>query len=267
MADEEKAINTLYNLLANPPPDVDLTLVGGAALILWINFYMEHYPDNFDTDRIAGTKDIDFIALKDDARKCHEHWGGKLIKPGFNHATPEVAILCINPDSKEESVQIDFLQDLVGIPKADSLKERELIFGLGENDNIYFLNEIMVLMNRVMNTLKLSKYQNPHAYDQIHNAMAVVKSAIMAKLDVSEVQEATRLAHRVLDMARKRGIGITLFVKFGIDLLDAVQVEDERYTKEFSTIAQPILLNEVHERRESKIKHLIKRGKPVKEWW
>ena len=265
MEENEKAINTLYNLLANPPPDVDLTLVGGGALVLWINFYVEHYPDNFDSTRSAGTKDIDFIALKDDVYKCHKHWGGDLIEPDLDHATPELAILCINPETKEESIQIDFLQDLIGISRAKSLKAREPVIGFSDKENIYFLSEIMVLMNRVMNTLRLSKYQNPHAFDQIHNAMSVVKSAIMAKLDTSDVQGATRLAYRVLDMARQRGIGITLFVEFGIDLLDAVHLEDERYTKEFATIAQPILLKEIHERRQSKVKRLIKPGRPEKE--
>lgn len=267
MEENEKAINTLYNLLSNPPPDVDLTLVGGGALILWITFYIEQYPDNFDSDRIAGTKDIDFIALKDDVHKCHEHWGGDLFEPGIHHATPEIAILCINPETEAESIQIDFLQDLIGISKAKSLKAREPVVGFSDKENIYFLSEIMVLMNRVMNTLRLSKYQNQHAFDQIHNAMSVVKSAIMVKLDTSDVQGATRLAYRVLDMARKRGVGIRLFVEFGIDLLDAVHVEDKRYTKEFITMAQPKLLKEVHERRQLKVKHLIKRGKAKKDWW
>ena len=267
MEKNEKAINTLYNLLADPPPDVDLTLVGGGALILWINLYLEHYPENFDRTRIAGTKDIDFIALKDDVHKCHEHWGGDLIEPSIHHATPELAILCINPETKEKSVQIDFLQDLIGISKAKLLKAREPIVGFSDKENIYFLSEIMVLMNRIMNTLRLSKYQNTHAYDQIHNALAVVKSAIMAKLDTSDIQGATRLAYRVLDMARKRGVGITLFVEFGIDLLDAIHLEDKRYTKEFTTVAQPILLKEVYGRRQSKVKHLRKLGKAGKEWW
>ena len=96
MNKNEKAANTLYALLSDPPPDVDLTLVGGGALILWITFYIQHYPHNFDHNRIPGTKDIDFIALKEDVYKCHEHWGGKLNVPGFNHATPEIAILCFN---------------------------------------------------------------------------------------------------------------------------------------------------------------------------
>ena len=267
MDENEKAINILYSLLKNPPPDVDLTLVGGSALILWTNLYRESYPENFEANRIAGTSDIDFITLKNNVHKCHEYWGGELIVPGMDHATPELAILCINPESEDENIQIDFLMDLVGISKDKSLKGRELILGFGDNENIYFLSEIMTLMNRVMNTLLLTRYQNTHAFDQIYNAMAVVKSAIMAKLDTSDAQGASRLAYRVLDMARTRRIGVSLFVKFGIDLLDAVVINDDRHVEGFTDIAQPKLLNQMLERRKSRIAHLMRRGYPEETWW
>lgn len=267
MDEKEKAINVLYDLLNNPPPDVDLTLVGGSALILWTNLYREAYPENFEANRIAGTQDIDFITYKDDVLKCHEYWGGNLIVPGMDHATPELAILCVNPESKDESVQIDFLMDLVGISRDKSLKGREHIMGFGDNENIYFLSEIMTLMNRVMNTLLLTRYQNTHAFDQIYNAMAVVKSAIMAKLDTNDAQGASRLAYRVLDMARTRRIGVSLFVKFGIDLLDAVIINDDRHVEGFTNIAQPKLLHQLHERRKSRVSHLRRRGYPEETWW
>jgi len=268
MEKNNKAVNILYKLLSNPPPDVDLTLVGGGALILWINFYRKHYPENFDTLRLAGTKDIDFITLKEDVYKCYKHWGGKLSVPDIDHATPEIAILCINPES-ENTVEIDFLQDLIGISRTESLKEREPILGFSDRGCIYFLNEIMVLMNRVMNTLSLSKYQNTHAYDQIFNAMAVVKSAIMAKFDTDDHKGATRLAHKALKMAHSRKIGINLYVNFGIDLLNAVPVPSNNlnYTEQFTTIAQPKFLHEIHERRKSTIKHLKKRGQQAQKWW
>lgn len=264
--EQNKAVNTLYKLLSNPPPDVDLTLVGGGALILWINFYRKHYPDNFNPLTLAGTKDIDFITLKEDVYKCYKHWGGKLSVPNIDHATPEIAILCINPDS-ENAVEIDFLQDLIGISRTESLKEREPILGFSDIGNIYFLNEMMVLLNRVMNTLSLSKYQNTHAYDQIFNAMAVVKSAIMAKFDTDDHKGATRLAHKVLKMAHTRKIGINLYVNFGIDLLNALPTNNANYTKQFTTIAQPKFLREIDERRKSAIKHLKKRGKQAQKWW
>ena len=57
MDKKEIAAETLQRLISNPPPDVDLTLVGGGALILWIEHYREHYPGNFDSERIAGTEE------------------------------------------------------------------------------------------------------------------------------------------------------------------------------------------------------------------
>ena len=267
MDKKEIAAETLQRLLSNPPPDVDLTLVGGGALILWIEHYREHYPGNFDSERIAGTEDIDFIALKVDVLKCEKHWGGVLYQPGFDHATPEIAILSVDAEGGEGSIEIDFLQDLLGIAKNESLKGRLPILGFSEKENIYFLSEFMVLKNRVMNTLSLYRYRRANAIDQIYNAMSVVKSAIMAKLDVGDNKGASRMAYKVLDMTRTRRIGIKLFVIFGIDLLDAVVINDERHVAGFTDMAQPKLLKQIYERRESNIKHQRRRGKSEQDWW
>ncbi|MCP4696591.1 MAG: hypothetical protein GY862_07055 [Gammaproteobacteria bacterium] len=92
----------LRKLLSDLPPGVDLTMVGGSALVFWTKKYVPYYPQFFDENRIVTTKDIDFIGLFSDAEACSRHLGGKLRKPDMNHFTPELAVLSINqPDSTE----------------------------------------------------------------------------------------------------------------------------------------------------------------------
>ena len=253
---EETAADLLYKLLQNPPPDVDLTIVGGSALVFWSQLYISAYPQFFHEDKVVGTQDIDFIGLSKDAEACHHHWGGNLIKPGFNHATPEVAILRLQDNGVD--IEIDFLQDLVDLPRIKALKGRELVEGLPGNQGVYVLSEIMVLLNRVSNTLNLAKYQSDHGLDQIYNAISVVKAAIQARIDVHEYSQAARLAYNVLDLSRKRGLGIELFIKFKIDLLDALIYHDN-YPEEFNSIALPALMKEITDRREAKKAHLERR--------
>jgi len=255
---EETAADLLYKLLQDPPPDVDLTIVGGSALVFWSQLYISVYPQFFNENRIVGTQDIDFIGLSKDAEACHKHWGGKLIKPGFGHATPEVAILRLHDSGVD--IEIDFLQDLVDLPRIKALKGRELVEGLSGNQGVYVLSEIMVLINRVSNTLNLAKYQNDHALDQIYNAISIVKAAIQARIDVYEYNQAARLAYNVLDLSRKRGLGVELFIKFDIDLLDALIVHNN-FPEEFGLIALPALMEEITERRAAKKAHLERREK------
>jgi len=257
-SEEKSPADLLFQLLQNPPPNVDLTIVGGSALVFWASLYIETYPQYFDTQKIVGTKDIDFIALLSAARACHQHWGGELHEPGFGHATPELAILCLNKD--ENPIEIDFLPDLVKIPKHRALKDREPVVGISDSDGFYVLSEFMVLLNRVNNTIYLSRYQNEHAYDQLHNAISVVKSAIQARLDTGEYNRAARLAYNLLDLARNKALGIKLCVDFEIDVLDGL-IFDDRYPKEFNEIALPALNREIQERREARARHLELRRK------
>ncbi len=236
---EIRTSNLLSTLLSNPPPEVDLTMVGGSALVFWTASYIEVYPDCFDIQRVAGTKDIDFIGLTQDARACHEHWGGRLVVPDQDDMTPELAILSI-PDG-DDDIQIDFLPDLIGIPKSKALKGRFPIGYVDDENGIYVLSEILVLTNRVINTRRLAKYQFSHGIDQVYNAMSVVKAAIYARLDAGSPSEAARLMHCVLDLAKNRSIGVEVYIQFGIDLLDAVVLEDKRFPNEFQRVIPPLV--------------------------
>src|SRR5690348_8920995 len=106
-------MKTIEEILNDPPPDVDLTLVGGQALIYWTLSYQESFPQLFPDEVISSTFDIDFVVrFKIACHQCAEHWKGKLILPGQDDHTPELGKILIEGDDGEDALQIDLLPDL-----------------------------------------------------------------------------------------------------------------------------------------------------------
>lgn len=241
----EKSIDLLFDLMQDVPPGVDLTLIGGAALVFYVNIYQDLYPENFEGLGTAGTKDLDFICIKEDAIKCQEHWGGNLIVPEPDNHTPEVAILCIERGG--ETVQIDFMEGLAGVNPAErALRGRELLVEKG-GGALYSINEYMVLLNRVMNVMALRKTDRT-TLQQLKQAMAVVKSAIQGLLDEGQPKLAARQAGEILKLAKAGSSGMNLFQQHGIDLIQVVP-EDERYPREFKEFVLSSLVRDIRGRR------------------
>ena len=234
--DDEKVPNLLNALIKSTPPDVDLTIIGGSALVFWVAQYVDMYPEYFE-ERIAGTKDIDVIGLASDAKKCAKAWGGELHIPGWNDHTPELAIIILKDPAGGENIQMDFLSTIYGVSKNKALKGR---VPLGDGD-IYVLSELMVLYNRLHCTMKLKRYENQNAIDQLVNSISVMKCAVKVRLDSDDIKGAAQLMSHVLKIAKSRSLGVRVYTKYGVDLTDII-IDDDRLPEKFREEVPKLIL-------------------------
>lgn len=219
----ESALDILISLIENPPEGVDMTIIGGTALAYWVDQYIELYPECFE-NRIAATQDIDLIVRHtDDAKKCHEAWGGKLQTPDIDHHTPELAILTLG--SATETVRIDFLTRVHGLKQNEHIKDRT---DLG--NGFHLLSEFIVLLNRIQNVISLNR-TGENSIDQLKNAVSVVHAGVKARIEAEEYKSACRLMSAVLKLAT-RSTGRRLYAYHDVDLLSVVET-DQKLPGEF----------------------------------
>lgn len=242
-------MQNIEEILKNPPPGVDLTLVGGQALIYWTLSYSERYPDLFPDSVISSTFDIDFVVqLKESCKKCVEHWGGKLNEPGYSDATPEMGVILIETD--EGPIRIDLLPDLLRIPKQEIPKLRDPIGDHEAYDDMYVLSEWGTLLNRVHNTVGMKRYRRPEALTQLDNAIAIFSAYIRWLLDEGEVSEAQSRISGLVKLALDSRTGIFLFIELGVDLLSPIPRGHRQFEPAFREHVLDKLIAQVRAKRE-----------------
>ena len=224
-----KKIITAEDILQNPPPGVDLTIVGGQALIYWTLSYQQRYPDMFKPEIIGSTYDVDFVVqLKAACEECRRHWGGTLHTPDSTDPTPELGVLTFN--DKDHQLRVDLLASLFRFTKKEILKHRNPIGKEGtEYEHLYVLSEWGVLLNRVFNTISHPKYHHPESLTQVHNAIRVYHCRLKWLLDDGDIAAAQSECNQLLSLAKMSRVGMRLFLDFGIDLMDAIPLNDERF--------------------------------------
>jgi hypothetical protein len=210
-------------IITNPPPGVDLTLVGGQALAFWTQLGVQRYPHLFPDDIISSTYDIDFVVgLKTACKICHEHWGGELFEVNsMDDHTPELGI--INIKDGDNIIAIDLLDGLLSMDYSEICKYR---VSLGSSESIfkdmYILTEWGVLLNRVYNSCSsIRRYRNPEAIKQLRNAVAINAAYIQSKLDHNDIKAAQKQCNKLLMLACNKA-GLAIFLDCGVDLLDAL---------------------------------------------
>ena len=184
--------------------------------------------------------DLDFIVqFNEDCEKCANHWRGRLIRPGRNDLTPELAKIYISSGDNEPPIKIDLLPDLLRISKQDIKQLRQPVAPVvpldsGSNlKDLYVLGELGTLFNRCYNTVTVSRYRSDEGLRQLRNAVAIVKSCIHWHLDEGRGREAGHVAMAVLKLARSAKVGIPIMLDHGIDLIDAVPIQDARFDERF----------------------------------
>jgi hypothetical protein len=246
----EKII-TPIDLLTNPPPGVDLTLVGGQAMIYWTLIYYEKYPQLFPEGAVGSSYDVDFIVtMRESCKACCDYWGGTLRTPAPDDPTPELGVIVFNEGTKEE-IQVDLLGSLIRLDRQQIENMRSPIDpGNPLYDSMFVLTEWAVLLNRVYNTTCLSRYQHEEALVQVRNAIAIHHAYILWLLDHGDTAIAQSQCNQLLNFAKTSQFGIPLYLKFNLDLLDAIPVDDKRFVEPFCSKALKPLIAEVHDKRQ-----------------
>jgi hypothetical protein len=218
--------------------------LGGGALAYWVSVYWKSYP-SFFSDESFATKDLDFVGSIDAAKACNEHWGCTLIQPRLEDHTPEIAIIEIAGNNTNHPIHIDFLYDVFGI-SADRISKARTELGGG----LYILSELMMLTSRVANTIRSSSYRNEHAFSQLRQAISVNRAKSQAYIDAERYAEASSYANQILKLALHSRLGMALYVKYGIDVLNAY-IPSYRYNTSFLEKGVPALIEKIWSKREA----------------
>ena len=226
---------TIEEILTSPPPGVDLTLVGGQALVYWTLVYQQRYPEAFPDEVISSTSDIDFmLQLKQACEECHKHWGGSFYGAGWQ-ATPEYGYIVVESEDEVEPIRIDLLEYMHGIDK-DKIKGLRTLIGFGDDErykDMYVLTEMGTLLNRVHNTASQQRYSSPEAIIQLRNALAIVKAGILWRME-NDMSEAQRLIKQVVDLAKMSQFGIRIYLDKDIDFLTVLPEDQGQFEPNFA---------------------------------
>ena len=241
---------TIEEILTNPPPGVDLTIVGGQALIYWTLSYQQRYPDLFPDEVISSTTDVDFVVqLKEACRECHQYWGGKFFSPGWS-ATPEFAYILVEGEDDEDPIRIDLMEYIFEIDRNKIKHHRVPVGGDDRYNDMYVLSELGTLLNRVYNTVRLARYTSPEAMVQLHNAIAIVTAAIRWRIEESDVAGAQKLITSVVNLAKLSRYGIRIYLDHGIDLLSVMPGDKAVFSYQFQKHVLGDLVGSVKEKRD-----------------
>lgn len=239
------------DILGNPPPGVDLTLVGGQALVYWTNVYLPLYPKAFPPDAVAHTSDIDFVVqMRSACEECYRHWGGRLDVPGKDNHTPELGRLVVNEGTNKQ-IYIDFLDSLFRIERPEINRLRaETHSEDGRFKEFYILSEWGVLLNRINNTIANSRYRSPQGLKQLKNAVLVHWCRISDLLDAGDVAKAQSETSRLLKKALDSRTGMRIYLDHGIDLLRAAPIDDRRFHRIFIEKGLNPTIKAIEDKRE-----------------
>lgn len=248
---------SVEHILTNPPPGVDLTLVGGQALTFWTALAIQRYPELFPDDVISSTYDIDFVVqLKEACKACHDHWGGDLRETtSMDDHTPELGI--INISEGDETITIDLLDGLLSMNYDEICKYRRSLAGSDPLfQDMYILSEWGVLLNRVYNSCSIARYRNPEAIRQLRNAVAINAAFIRAKIDDGNIPQAQAHCHKIAELAGNK-FGLEVFLTCKVDLLEALPQSFDGFTAVKEGLGA--LIEKVDKRREVRLAEIERR--------
>lgn len=176
----------VVEVIAALSPENGAFLVGGQALNFWADYFLE-YSTELQALAPFTSKDIDFQGTKEAAIQLAEMFGGTVVVPKGEHATPNSAVVTIEINGIK--VTIDFLNSVVGL---DPLKEKyvvdfEVPISLDNGECKTFVigihHPFACMVTRVTNICYL-KRSDDMAYKQLQIAPVVLKCYLDKLIDL-----------------------------------------------------------------------------------
>jgi len=232
-------------------------LVGGQALAFWA----DHFAVNRPADLVAAVSaDADFIADGDLARQLARVLGWKVWIPGFDDATFQTGKVTQKlPDGSVK--QVDFLTSVAGLVTRDVIR-RSLEMEVPDIGRLRVMHPIDVLDSRIQNLALIPAKQTPAGVAQAKLAIDVARAFIRAEIHERGERKALPLLERIVKFANDSG-AIGVFLRYGIDPLHAVPLEDFRTTTALHTQLWPRISNALSRKRE-KVRRLQARPKKAR---
>jgi hypothetical protein len=232
-------------------------LVGGQALAFWADHLQVARPANLTS---GVTADADFIGDADLARDLSKHLGWKIWVPSIDDATPQTAK--VTHRLKGGLVkQIDFLSGVAGLTTKD-LARRAIELDVPRVGHLRVIHPIDVLDSRIQNldliATKRTKAGIAQASLSVDVARAFIRQEIQARGERAALKLLERVAEIAVDIAALR-----VHLRFGIDPLAAVPLEDFRTTPALHKVRWPRIVADVSQRRDRLRASTTKATKPT----
>jgi hypothetical protein len=220
-------------------------LVGGQALAFWADYLKVPLPGDLDS---GVTADVDFIGTSSLARELGTQLGWKTWVPTLDDATPHTGKVTQRlPDGGVK--QVDFLSGVVGLTTQDIVRRAaELeVPGIGR---LRVMHPVDVLDSRIQNLELLREKRTKAGVAQARLAVDVVRTYIQGVLAAEGERAGLKLLERIAGIALDTA-AVRVFLRHGIDPLQAVPVDEFRTTPALQAKRWPQLVREVAERRRA----------------
>lgn len=225
-----------------------IVLIGGQAIALWGAQLREYLPAG---EGPVTSRDIDFQGSRSDVELAARLLGGELYLPGFDNHTPQTG-MAVFVDSHGHKRTLDFLAQPHGLEAQDvrdTAIEIDINLPDGRRIPLWVMNPDRCLRSRVANT-SLPGRDTELARRQLRASIAIVHAFGRYLLDVGERPRiVTRINERIFELAQHKEEALRLYLEQGIDVLDAVLVDDRLPAKHLE-IRLPQLRRYVEEKRE-----------------
>lgn len=223
-------------------------LVGGQALGFWADHFAVPRPPNLEA---AVSADADFIAdgelARSLTRKLARVLGWKPWIPRFDDATFRMGK--VTQKLADGSVkQVDLLASVAGLVTAGVVR-RALEMEVPEIGRLHVMHPIDVLDSRIQNLALIPAKRTPAGVSQAKLAIDVARAFVSAEIDERGERRALQLLERIAAIAvDERALGV--FLRYEIDPLLAVPLEDFRTTTALHTRRWPQIVAAVKKKRD-----------------
>ena len=219
-------------------------LVGGQALAFWADHFALSRPADLV---VAVSADADFIADGSLARKLARALGWKSWIPGFDDATFQTGKVTQKlPDGSVK--QVDFLASVAGLTTEDVLRHA-LEMQVPQIGRLRVMHPIDVLDSRIQNLALIPSKRTQAGVSQARLAIDVARAFIKAEIDERGERKALPLLERIAEFSGAAG-ALRVFLRYDIDPLLAVPLEDFRTTTALHTQRWPRIVETLARKRD-----------------
>ena len=193
------------------------------------------------------TADADFIGDADLARRLGKHLKWKIWLPSMDDATPQTAKVTRRLKSGVVK-QVDFLSGVAGLTTKD-LARRAIEMELPGVGQLRVIHPIDVLDSRIQNLHLIAAKRTEAGVAQAKLSVDVARAFIRQEIAAQGERAALKLLERVAEIAADIA-ALRVHLRYGIDPLAAVPLEDFRTTPALHKTRWPQILAEVLRKRD-----------------
>lgn len=178
--------------------DRGVFLVGGQAVWVWAELYLERAPE-LEKYRPFTSLDYDFFGPKEKAALIAKDLGGEILLPEPFSDPVNSAIVYFEHDG--ERVQIDFINNVLGIQTRELIKHVDLLeFSYTINGNpkvlsVPLMTPLPCLMSRVANRLGPLQRKDSRGMSQLQVSPIVLREYVLEALGNGYPEQ--RQVHRI----------------------------------------------------------------------